>query len=88
MQRVLMKVRVKYQPKPYTGRVVLFQIAQPSTHRMTDPILWRRLPLNGWGGLIQGEVEVVSVPGRHQEIFNEPFVQTVAAKTAEVLRRK
>ena len=68
----------KYEWKPYSGRVILFQASVP-------PLEYNGSPLMGWGGFFTGDVHVVRVEGGHLGIFREPHVRKLAEKLAEVL---
>jgi thioesterase domain-containing protein/acyl carrier protein len=65
-----------YQPKAYPGRITLFQAqARPLFSLFYPELGWKRLALNG--------VEVKQIPGSHEGMFKEPYVQILA----EELRR-
>lgn len=61
---------VRSSPQPYAGRVLLFTCQDNSGIRYLGPDY-------GWGEVI-GNLEVVSLPGDHREIFDEPFAATIA----------
>jgi hypothetical protein len=65
----------RYRPTPYNGRVVLFDAAAA---RSAD-ILTRS---SGWGRPISGEFDVAVVESDHDDMFDEPQVQHVAAELA------
>jgi thioesterase domain-containing protein/acyl carrier protein len=65
----------RYRPKPYNGRVVLFRRSRCAISRYLDAKL-------GWGRLIAGEFDVVEVQSEHDDMFDEPQVQHVAAELA------
>jgi thioesterase domain-containing protein len=69
----------RYRPKPYNGRVVLFERSRRAISRYLDAEL-------GWGSLIVGEFDVVEVQSDHDDMFDEPQVQRVAAELAACLR--
>ena len=71
-------VAVPYEPKPYRGRIDLFQATIP------EPYIRRELapPVEvGWRKLAQGELVVHVLPGGHMDIVKDP----VAAKSAEAM---
>jgi thioesterase domain-containing protein/acyl carrier protein len=56
-----------YTPKPYTGRVTLFRAAGRTAEYGKDPAL-------GWEEVVRGEIEIITVPGDHMTILEEPYV--------------
>jgi amino acid adenylation domain-containing protein len=78
-----------YTPPKYGGRITLFRCAE------TDALMAQRLagvgldpqePTFGWREL-SDDVEVHTVPGYHDVICNEPYVQGLAATLRECLDR-
>jgi amino acid adenylation domain-containing protein len=70
-----------YQPEPFAGRVHLF--------RSPGHQVWCSMePHYGWRGLAQGGVDVTIVPGAHERILEEPFVQTLAAELRKALDKR
>lgn len=67
--------RNAYQPKPYNGRVTLFQGWEKESKLFSYAP-----PELGWKKLLGDSLEVEPVPGKHFEIFEEPHVRTLAAK--------
>jgi thioesterase domain-containing protein/aryl carrier-like protein len=61
----------RYRPTPYDGRVVLVR----RSLRAISAYLVCKL---GWGALINGELDVLQVPGGHSEMFDEPQVRATA----------
>jgi amino acid adenylation domain-containing protein len=68
-----------YRPRPYAGRVTLFNAEE------TDPAMLRD-PLYAWPGLA-AEIEVHTVPGKHDTMLMEPHVAVLARKLEEALRQ-
>ncbi|HKH61041.1 MAG TPA: amino acid adenylation domain-containing protein [Flavitalea sp.] len=68
----------KYQWKPYSGKVILFQAS-------ITPLEYNGSPIMGWEGFFTGDVEIVGVQGGHLGIFREPAVKKLAEKLAEAL---
>jgi len=71
-----------YVPQPYSGPVTLFRAdVTPSWpgSSFADP-------LNGWGEVITGGLEVEHFDCRHLQMFEEPFVAELAAKVELRLR--
>ena len=71
----------RQRPKPYPGRVVLIK---PRTRallarRQADDLGWRRF--------VSGELVVLTVPGSHETMLNEPFVKTLAKRLRPFLLR-
>jgi amino acid adenylation domain-containing protein len=63
-----------YTPKPYTGRVVLFQPIEPWIS-ITSGVETAEVALQK---LVDGSIEVHPVPGDHHSILKEPNVSIVA----------
>jgi len=76
--RVLAFAVSRYQPRPYAGRVLLFQ-------RNARPVGRYRDPEYGWGELV-GKLEIHNVPGAHVDMFLQPGVEIVAEKLDGCLR--
>jgi phthiocerol/phenolphthiocerol synthesis type-I polyketide synthase D len=70
-----------YRPEPYAGRVLLFRaLTNPDWPGMVfDDVT------NGWQELARGGVQVVSVPGMHQQLLDPPWVDTLAAEFSRAL---
>jgi thioesterase domain-containing protein len=60
-----------YQTQPCSEPLVLFRTTNLQTGRFHDPQL-------GWGEFAKGGLSVYEVPGAHQDILQEPAVETVA----------
>lgn len=60
-----------YRPSPFPGRAVIFK---PSL----EPAGYIRDPYMGWGGLVEGGLEVVEVPGYHRTLIFDPRCRTLA----------
>jgi thioesterase domain-containing protein/uncharacterized protein YbdZ (MbtH family) len=60
-----------YAPRPYPGPVTLIKArARP---------FFRPLPRDlGWGRLAEGGVDVITVPGAHDNMLTEPYVRSLA----------
>jgi amino acid adenylation domain-containing protein len=62
-----------YRPKPYSGKIVLFQ--------STD---WPDAPYwdyeQGWRNFAMGGIQTYRIPGAHLDMFTEPNCKTVAEK--------
>ncbi|MER6104112.1 amino acid adenylation domain-containing protein [Streptomyces sp. NPDC001832] len=78
-----------YRPEPVDGNVVLLratselpEILQPM-HGAAQSL--HTDPTNGWGDLTTGGLQVVDVPGDHLVLLEEPHVNVVAEKVAQVM---
>jgi thioesterase domain-containing protein len=71
-ESILSLAAARYRPKPYDGRLVLFQRSARPTGRYYDTKF-------GWGELVN-RLEIQEVPGDHKDMFLEPNVQTLAEK--------
>ena len=71
---------VKYQPRPYPGRITLFPPGTRSVGEFPDPE-------QGWGSLALGGVEIHHVTGDHLTMLTEPHVEVVAKKLTGCIRR-
>ena len=72
-------IRRTYKAQSYDGDATLFQ---------AEPYAWAHPnSRDGWRKLIQGELEIRSITGRHYEIVDPPHVQTLAAELADALIR-
>lgn len=69
-----------YIPKRYPGSVTLFK----STEGYQDMYRDTKDPLMGWQRVSTG-VDVKILPGNHNQIMDEPFVQNLAKAFSEVL---
>ncbi len=69
---------MKFHPKPYSGQVHLF--------RSPGHPLWCSFdPDYGWGELAGQGVAITIVPGAHEKILEEPWVDQTAAELNKVL---
>jgi thioesterase domain-containing protein len=67
----------RYEPRPYPGPVILFRARVRASGALADPA-------EAWKPLLPG-LEIVDVPGNHQEIFNEPNVHVITEYLASRL---
>jgi natural product biosynthesis luciferase-like monooxygenase protein/amino acid adenylation domain-containing protein len=77
-----------YAPEPYDGPLTLFNCEE------RDALWVQRIAAHGldpddrtlgWGELTSGPVEVLEVPGHHDVICQEPYVETLAARLGAAL---
>lgn len=73
--------QLRYAPRPYAGKVVLFITRE-------QQILCKAEPTLGWWSLAAGGVEVVPVAGNHLDTFEEPQVSDLAVKLDRFLRKE
>jgi len=59
-----------YRPRTYPGRVYLYRTR-------SEPLFHSHILDKGWGKLALGGVDVVVVPGNHQNIIQEPYAKVV-----------
>lgn len=63
------RAAASYVPRPYRGRVILFQATI-----IYDHMYLRNAPdpRNGWGSVFQGDFQIVPFDCQHHELFQEP----------------
>ncbi|MBK9320981.1 MAG: hypothetical protein IPM91_20755 [Bacteroidetes bacterium] len=71
---------MNYKIKPYKGSLVLFRAKDGHYNNEYDEDL-------GWGNFVKGTTTVITVPGDHNSIFEEPNVPILAAKMNEILNK-
>jgi thioesterase domain-containing protein len=74
--------RMRYQPRPYPGRLVLFRAERTPSWvgtRFEDPLL-------GWGSLATKGIEVHSVPSDHWTVLHRENVPPLARALNNYLR--
>jgi amino acid adenylation domain-containing protein/FkbH-like protein len=69
---------MNFRPRPFKGLVHLFRSA-------SHPIFCSFAHDYGWGELAQGGVAVTVVPGAHERILEEPWVERLATEFKKVL---
>jgi len=69
-----------YQLRPLDCDAVLFRTRLVGR---THPVVY-----DGWKTLIMGELETRLIPGGHRQVFDEPFVRTLARELTECLERR
>ena len=73
-----LRARRAYRPRPWPGRGLLVRARQPLLPPPDDVTL-------GWGRLVEGGVEVVTVPGDHYTMLTEPNVSEAAQRLGAYL---
>ena len=71
----------RYSPKAYDGDVILFTAEDQGDGVIYPPHL-------GWEGYVRGELKVITIPGEHLTIFQEPHVATLSQELREVLANR
>jgi amino acid adenylation domain-containing protein len=62
-----------YAPQPYPGRIMLFRArARPLLHSLDRDL--------GWGKLAAGGVEIIDLPGSHDNLLREPSMRVIAER--------
>jgi thioesterase domain-containing protein len=80
LQMVNRQALLEFAPRPYPGRVTLFWAQDRSESSDCDPAV-------AWARWATGGVEVHEVPGGHDAIVKEPYVQILAEKLRICLER-
>lgn len=62
-----------YEPTPYAGPIAVFRSRARGLFHPHDPYL-------GWRDLAQGGLRVIHLPGTHDNILVEPYVQSLAGE--------
>jgi acyl-CoA synthetase (AMP-forming)/AMP-acid ligase II/thioesterase domain-containing protein/acyl carrier protein len=69
-----------YQLRPLDCDAVLFSTRLVGR---THPVMY-----DGWKTLIMGKLERRTIPGGHRQVFDEPFVRTLASELDDCLERR
>ncbi len=72
----------QYRAGPYSGEVVLFQV----DYWDFAYVFRARDPLNGWGSVVRGKLDVITIPGIHEFVLKEPNVSVLAGKLHDCLQ--
>lgn len=70
---------VRYAPQPFSGKVTLFYTAASRERGIPTHELW--------SGLTGGNVEIHEIAGRHENIFSEPQVASLAGEVTACLAK-
>jgi amino acid adenylation domain-containing protein len=68
-----------YQPRTYMGQLTLFRAQDPDDG-------CEHAPDRGWGEFAQGGLEIHDVPGPHESIFKEPYIEALAQRLQTCLK--
>jgi amino acid adenylation domain-containing protein len=74
------KALMSYKPQTYPGRIIVFRAR-------TRPLISTFEPKLGWERYATGGVQVVTIPGFHNDIIKEPHVHALAAAVRKALNR-
>jgi thioesterase domain-containing protein len=69
-----------YRLRPLKCDAVLFRARQTFPHH---PMRY-----DGWKTVIMGELQMRAIPCRHRQLFDEPFVRTLARGLTECLEQR
>jgi amino acid adenylation domain-containing protein len=67
---------LKYEPKPYAGRITLIRASDPSPER--PQVVVPDDPTYGWGKVAANGIEIYDVSGYHEGLMGEPHVKSLA----------
>jgi thioesterase domain-containing protein len=85
VMRAHRQARLRYRPRPYAGRVVLYR----SRGQTISKILFGSMdPQLGWGALAEGGVEVKLVEGSHRNVHLEPHVSSLGSAIRSSLEQE
>ncbi len=70
-----------YEPMPYPGRLLLFRRTQYLSGRYMDPTF-------GWGDLVQGGLEICSIPTGHMDLFDGDNIGPIAKTLRDRLYKR
>jgi thioesterase domain-containing protein/acyl carrier protein len=76
-----MKALASYDPKPYDGKISLFRAHEQPAGVVPDRAL-------GWGSLAKGGIEIYDVPGGHETLIEEPYVDKLAVPFNKALNAR
>lgn len=71
LEKVHWKAIAKWVPRPYQGKVVLFRASKQLSGLMADEYL-------GWKTLLNGNLEILEIPGHQQNLLRQPNVSYLA----------
>jgi len=74
------RAKERYQPLPYAGPIVLCRAVNGHILHSEDPTF-------GWSILAAGGLEIIDVPGSHNDMVYRPHVHGLAAKLRDCLDR-
>ncbi|HEX4966668.1 MAG TPA: condensation domain-containing protein [Thermoanaerobaculia bacterium] len=80
LKRASFRAGFSYEARPYAGRVTVLRAEDGLGRHFADPAL-------GWSAFA-GEVEVLPVPGTHEDLLSSPYVETLAERLRGCLDRE
>ncbi len=72
----------QYYPYSYAGKVILLKSDQT-----TSQVEYLMDPQLGWGDVVSGGVEIIKCPGNHLGMLADHFVETVAKKLMQSIKK-
>jgi amino acid adenylation domain-containing protein len=67
-----------YEPRLYPGKVILFKATQREAHVDWDP-------LAAWKDIIQGQLDIRTIPGDHYSLLVQPQAQEIANQINQII---
>jgi surfactin family lipopeptide synthetase A len=77
LEQIFLLAQERYNPQPYSGRVVLFRASTKSEEASS-----------GWRDVVTGPMELHDIPGTHVGMFFDPHVQDLASRLAASIEGK
>jgi thioesterase domain-containing protein len=74
-----------YRPGSFAGSAILFRTVPLVSENILSTRLIREL--NGWGGLITGNLEEIELSCDHDTMWKPPMLEVLAEKTTAFLQR-
>jgi thioesterase domain-containing protein len=94
MRQARLEAMFHYVPQPYTGKVSLFRTSEPipdiahaEVAEVTDihERATRGDPTYGWSSIVTEPIDVRPVPGHHEAMIYEPYVDELAQELRRCL---
>ncbi len=79
VDQVVFAASRRYTAKPWPGPILLFRSAEQPTGKFLAPDM-------GWGELVHPKVTIMTLPGDHRAIFDDPGAQILANQVWESLQ--
>jgi len=71
----------EYVPKPYQGRVTIFRASKQPLGIIEDPTI-------GWGPIVDGELDLIEIPGHHLDLMMGSSVKALAERLKPLLNKE
>lgn len=78
-EEVLLPSQAAFEFEPYAGRMILFRNREMKQGRLFPRDF-------GWGGHLQGDFDIVEVPGTHDTLFRDEGAEVIGATVRDILR--